>query len=145
MTPQFPSFNKGIWKKLEEMVRDWARVKGKIYVISGSIFDKNNDGHRDSDADANRVAPTKPVAVPTHFYKIIVRNPPLAQAEAIAILLPHDQSKHLGAEALPYLTQHITTIKRIEDLTGITFFPTLAASKRATLENAQAATLWPTK
>ena len=38
MTPQFSNFNRGVWEKLESMVRDWARVKGAIYVISGSIF-----------------------------------------------------------------------------------------------------------
>ncbi|MEM7799413.1 MAG: DNA/RNA non-specific endonuclease [Chloroflexota bacterium] len=38
MSPQAPSFNRGIWKQLEEAVRDLARQYVETYVISGPLF-----------------------------------------------------------------------------------------------------------
>src|ERR1043165_3450174 len=49
MTPQYKNFNRGVWEKLERMVRDWARVRGKVYVISGAVFDRDNDGKKDAE------------------------------------------------------------------------------------------------
>ena len=42
MSPQVPMFNRGIWKELEEHVRNRAR-KEKLYVVTGPIF-KSNKG-----------------------------------------------------------------------------------------------------
>ena len=42
MSPQNPSFNRGIWKKLEELVRTWAVENNNIYIVNGirnSMFD----------------------------------------------------------------------------------------------------------
>ena len=30
ISPQNPSFNRGIWSSLESVVRDWAKTKGRI-------------------------------------------------------------------------------------------------------------------
>src|SRR5262249_53539637 len=38
MSPQTKRLNEGIWAFLEQRVRDWAKVNGKVYVISGPIF-----------------------------------------------------------------------------------------------------------
>jgi len=37
MSPQVPGFNRGIWKKLEERVRDWAIKNDSLYIITGPI------------------------------------------------------------------------------------------------------------
>lgn len=109
------------------------------------MFDTDGDGRRDGDSDARRVNPTRRVAIATHFYKIVVRKPTSIKPEAIAILLPHDNEKHSGAKALPYLAQHITSIKEIDSLTGVVFFPEFSSTKRTALVNSQAAALWPTQ
>ena len=38
MSPQVPSFNRGIWKKLESLVREWANYEGVLYIVTGPIF-----------------------------------------------------------------------------------------------------------
>ena len=72
-------------------------------------------------------------------------GPLMGRPEAIAILLPHDNVKHKNAEYRDYLTQHITTIQQIETVTGVRFFPKLAAPEQTALETAKAPALWPVK
>ena len=38
MSPQDPSFNRGIWKKLEEQIRSWAVENREIYVVTGPVL-----------------------------------------------------------------------------------------------------------
>ena len=42
-----------------------------------------------------------------------------------------------------YVTANITTIGKIEQITGMNFLPNLSATKRAALENFKAPALWP--
>ena len=58
MSPQVPMFNRGIWKELEEHVRNRAR-KEKLYVVTGPIF-KSNKG---------AIGKGK-VTVPGYYYKL---------------------------------------------------------------------------
>ena len=39
MSPQEPSFNRGIWKRLEEQVRNWAIEKDSLFVITGPVLE----------------------------------------------------------------------------------------------------------
>ena len=39
MSPQLPEFNRGIWKDLEEWVRDQARERGSLWVVTGPVLD----------------------------------------------------------------------------------------------------------
>lgn len=61
MSPQFPSFNRGIWKKLEEKVRDWAVKFDSVKVYVGPVFKDN----------IKKIGPDG-VTVPGHYYKTIV-------------------------------------------------------------------------
>lgn len=38
MSPQRPNFNRGIWKKLETLVRVWAALEDTIYIITGPVL-----------------------------------------------------------------------------------------------------------
>ena len=44
----------GLWYQAESVFRDWAIKYGSVYVISGSIFDADNDGFRDKDEQTKR-------------------------------------------------------------------------------------------
>jgi endonuclease G len=141
MTPQYANFNRIIWSRLEGLVRDWAKTRGAIYVISGTIFDRDNDDWRDLDEAAEFVAPTLRVAIPTAFYKIIVA-PTANSLDSITLLLPHATEKHTGREGLNYLETHITSIDRIETLTGVDFFPEFDEQSEEQLEATIAPQLW---
>lgn len=146
IAPQHDEFNRVIWKRLERYVRKWAMSKEEIYVITGAVFDKNGDGKRDADSDADLMEPLKYVAVPTHFYKIILHERPNGLIESMVFLLPHEDISHADPGANTYLEEHLTAIDTIESLTGIDFLPGLGMSntnKEKAVESFQATRMWP--
>lgn len=147
MVPQHDEFNRGHWARLESHVRKWAERFGEIYVISGAIFDLDGDGQRDANIDARSVAPRNRVAIPTHFYKIIIRDRPNEPVESMTFLLEHVDTSPDGAVAKDaLLTQSLTTIDTIEALTGIDFLqsrqPNTGRSEAA-IEGFRAVAMWP--
>ena len=44
----------GLWYKSESLFRDWTFLYKSVYVMSGSIFDADNDGFRDKDNQTKR-------------------------------------------------------------------------------------------
>ena len=126
MAPENCQFNRGIWQILEGLTRKWAKERGTLFVLSGSVFDRDGDGRRDPDAQALRMVSRNGksrVAIPSAMYKIIAFRRPDGNVETLTILLPHDTSNPNGDEALTYLRAHITTIAKVEALTGLDLFP----------------------
>lgn len=126
MVPQTCQFNRGIWQILEGITRSWAKENETIYVISGSIMDRDGDGLRDADDVAARMHSKNKqsrVAIPTSFYKIVAVVSVDGSLETLSILMPHNQANPSRDEALGYLTNHITSISDIERRTGLDFFP----------------------
>jgi len=143
MVPQHDLFNRGIWARLESKVRAWAKVADGVYVVTGAIFDKDENGQRDADADADLMTPTNRVAIPTHFYKIILHVRPSGFIDTISFILPHlDES--VGSTK-PYLFDHIATIDEIEAVTGIDFFPELPDQRETAVEAFRSPGLWNTQ
>jgi endonuclease G len=60
MTPQNPSFNRGIWSKMEDQVRKWALEFDGLDVATGPIF-KDNIGTIGADK----------VTIPGYYYKVL--------------------------------------------------------------------------
>lgn len=126
MVPQTCQFNRGIWQILEGVVRSWARERGTIYVISGSVMDRDANGLRDADDAAARMRSKSEktrVAMPTSFYKIIAAVNADDSLETVTIVMPHNQANPKGDAAVQYLSNHITSIPDIEQRTGLEFFP----------------------
>ena len=123
MSPQEPSFNRGIWRSLESLVRGWAIENGHLYVVTGGIFQtvKGKIG-------SNRVS------VPGHYYKVILVNQPLVQ-KAVAFILPNQKGS--GP-----LSRYVTTIDEVERRTGIDFFTALTDSVEEGLESAVDLSAW---
>ena len=107
MSPQRPSFNRGIWKKLETQVRNWAKAYDKIYVVTGAVLKPGL-----SIIGENRVA------VPEKYYKIIFREK-AGRSDMIAFLLANKKSTQS-------LSSFVVSVDYLEKLTGINFFPQLA-------------------
>jgi endonuclease G len=116
MSPMAPSFNRGIWEKLEEQVRTWATEYRMIYIVTGGIL-KDSMGKIGRDS----------VTVPRYFYKIVMDNTE-PDIKAIAFILPNAKSEH-------HLYDYAVTIDSIESLTGIDFFPELPDSLEKALES----------
>ena len=115
MSPQNSSFNTGIWKKLENQVREWAKENGHIYVVTGGILEtaSTNIGNG--------------VSVPIFFYKIVLVHTKQS-TKAIAFILPNRKSKRL-------LSYYVTYIDFIEEITGIDFFSSLSDEIENELES----------
>jgi endonuclease G, mitochondrial len=116
MSPQNPAFNRGIWKKLEEQVREWARINTEIYVISGPIF---------INANPKTIGENK-VAVPDYFFKVILDylEP---EIKAIGFVFPNSPTDKL-------LQEYAVTPRYIEGLTGLDFFSKIPLNEQESLE-----------
>jgi DNA/RNA endonuclease G (NUC1) len=143
ITPQHDKFNRGIWAYLEAYARALTKVKGEVYIISGSIFDKDGNAQRDEDIDADRVAPSLRVGIPTHFYKIILYERSNGFIDTLTFLLPHTDVKITGTiKKDNYLREHLTTIDSIEAVSGLDLFEALPNHKETAVEAFQATELW---
>jgi endonuclease G len=123
MSPQDPSFNRGVWKKLEEQVRDWAKKDRQIYVVTGPVLNKKF-----------KTIGTNEVSVPEYYYKIIldVRKP---EIKAIAFLMKNEKSDE-------GLNSFVVTIDSVEKLTGLDFFPTMPDEMENALEGTIMTAYW---
>lgn len=122
MTPQHCAFNRGIWQILESLQRKWATEFGEIFVISGTIFDRNSDGKRDSDQIAWRMKGKRGprVAIPSHQYKVLLRKNG-TKWHSLSFIMPNIDLKVSNSNALEYLKNHIQTTTNIDAVTGIDF------------------------
>lgn len=78
ISPQEASFNRGIWKKLEERTRELACIYDSIYIITGPIFSNN----------MKRIGKNK-VAVPEYFFKAFLNY---RSKEAVAFIIPNSKT-----------------------------------------------------
>lgn len=92
-------FNRGIWRQLEEMVREWVRQRGELYVITGPVF-----------YDYTPVIGKRGVVVPDAFFKIVY-DP--ETGETFAFLLPN------LATSETEIGKFLTTIKALKQVTGL--------------------------
>lgn len=80
ISPQEASFNRGIWKKLEERTRDLACIYDSLYVVTGPIFSNN----------MKRIGINK-VAVPNYYFKAFFHYTSTSM-ETVAFILPNTKS-----------------------------------------------------
>ncbi|KAL9950873.1 hypothetical protein ACROYT_G043443 [Oculina patagonica] len=157
IAPQYMGFNAGIWLEAEKMVRDLSVTYSHVYVISGSIFDENADGHRDDDESITRWLKndSNSVAIPTHYYKIIVRcdtsKKPYykvpgceGRLDVISFILPHLRKRpcSLFQSSSKYFLENTARVRDIELLTGIKFFSGLPPAEQARIKTISPVELW---
>jgi len=127
ISPQLANFNGGIWRELEELVRDWARANDRLIVVTGPVFYNNQEIEY---IGKNRVA------VPHAFYKVIL-DADLPEIKGIGFVIPHASSE------MP-LSNYATSIRFVEELTGIDFYMDyLEKSLQDSLENNFDVKQWP--
>jgi endonuclease G len=124
MVPQVGvGMNQGIWKDLEEHIRDWAIARGEVYIFTGPIYD---DG-------AKKTIGADKVAVPTHLYKIVY-DP--HKTEAIAFIMPNQK---LNTADMP---KYIVTTRDVEKKTGLDFLSNLDKHVQDIIETKKPTGLW---
>lgn len=124
MSPQVRNFNGGIWRELEENVKDWARKHQKIYVVTGPIL---KPGLR-------FIGKANKVSIPEAYYKVILDA---NLKESIAYIMPNEVSEKP-------INDYVTTIDEVEKRTNINFFPKLLTPAQETsLESKYDTNYWP--
>ena len=123
MSPQKPAFNRGIWKDLEALVRNFAITERRIVVVTGPILPKE----KTVTIGANRVT------VPTHYYKVIFDLTP--PQKMIAFILPNEGSDKL-------LREFAVSVDAVEKATGLDFFSKLPKEKQKQLESSFSIRAW---
>jgi endonuclease G len=123
MSPQVKGFNRGIWKKLEERVRQWAVENKDIYIVTGPVLS----------GGLQTIGPDK-VSVPRYYYKVIL-DYTLPGLKGIGFILPN-------ASSTRPLQSFVVTIDSVEKVTGIHFFPALPLQQEKALEKTVCIPCW---
>lgn len=117
MTPQEPSFNRGIWADLEAVVRTFAYDNGIVYVVTGPVL---TDGPYETIG-------SNEVSIPKNFYKTILDYSG-SERKGIAFVLPNEGSdKSLQSYAM--------SIDDAERITGLDFYPSLPDEDEERIES----------
>jgi endonuclease G len=124
MSPQLRPFNNGIWRELEEQVRDWVYQNGKLKIVSGPVIHQNSRRLKKGN-----------ITVPDAFYKVIVDDQ-LPVQKGIAFIIPHSKSE------LP-LQNYIVSIDSLEKISGIDFYENQSADWQKIIEEKSDSSLWP--
>jgi endonuclease G len=124
MSPQEPQFNRGIWRKLESKVRDWAVEKGEIIVVTGGIFRNVTEF----------IGPNR-VAVPSLYYKVLL-DVSEDRPEGIAFILPNTKGEY-------DLPAYVRSIDEVEMSIGIDLFPNMEDAIEQRVESSVNLPIWP--
>ncbi|MEQ1744691.1 MAG: DNA/RNA non-specific endonuclease [Saprospiraceae bacterium] len=123
ISPQERAFNGGVWRELEETVRDWARKFEKLYVVTGPVLSRPG---------REQIGFSK-VTVPDAYFKVLLAPD---QHRAIAFLLPNNVSDKP-------LMEYSCTIDEVEKLTRLDFFPKMLSGLDEELEASLDKAAWP--
>jgi|TARA_B100000315_G_C14560847_1_gene580520 endonuclease G len=106
MCPQTPSFNRGIWKRLENQVRMWALECGSVFIVTAGVLSE----------DLPKIG-VNDVSVPSYYYKVILdyTEPEL---KGIGFIIPNQKSSQP-------IESFAVSIDHVEQTTGIDFFYTV--------------------
>jgi endonuclease G len=104
--PQNPNLNGGVWKDLEEQVRDLASQKGRIFVACGPIVN-----------DASTTIGENKVVVPQYFFKVLLQEEN-GKIHTIGFVYENVSGRKP-------MSTYAMTVDEVEKLTSIDFFPSL--------------------
>ena len=119
MSPQLPSMNQGVWKKLEDYVRELAEEPNVLetYCISGPVwaFGKSIESLK------NGVEDGIIIPIPHLFFKCILTEAHTGTFRFYAFLIPNEDN--LGP-----LTDYYVTTTEVERYTGLHIWDRISGS-----------------
>jgi endonuclease G len=129
VVPQAPNCNQRGWERLEDYCRRLAHEGRELQIVCGpqGVGGEGKNGTKEEIGKGNQR-----VAVPARLWKVVVVLPeegaePRRNTRVISVVLPNDQSVDYD------WAKYRTTAKRIEKLTGYTFFRELPEETAAAL------------
>jgi endonuclease G len=133
ISPQYSSFNRHIWTKFEETVRNWGRddsFRDTLYVVKGGTIDNGKI--------IEYTQPNSIVPVPKYYYMALV-NYKDHQYQGIAFWIEHRNDYTASNISTG---NHAISIDKLESLTGLDFFPNLPDSVEDKVEANLDKSLW---
>lgn len=120
-TPQLHEFNGGIWESLESRCRHYASKVDTLYVVTGVIMDANAAFTEDRSGMR--------CPIPAKYYKVVLAKVGKGNSSirnyggwaAAAFIFDH---KNYGNDAVS--KKQSLSVKELERMTGMDFFPKLA-------------------
>ncbi len=123
--PQTPHVNRTIWKDLEMVVaKRYGRYFKEVWVVTGPVF-REPVGRLGSG-----------VAIPAAYYKIMA-DEDAGALRVMAFLVESDCPPYTRPR------MRLVSVDRIEELTGLDFFPELPKEVQVSIESRTAGRLWP--
>tara|TARA_B100000767_G_scaffold206088_1_gene192963 strand:- start:677 stop:1108 length:432 start_codon:yes stop_codon:yes gene_type:complete len=123
VSPQLPSFNRGIWKRIEKQIREWSYMYGELIVITGPVLECENFGK----------IGTNSVTIPKWYYKVVID--PYNYKRNLAILIENTSSSNS-------VKSYVITIDQLEEFSGIDFFYRLPDLIEESFESSKSLNLW---
>ncbi|XP_078502696.1 endonuclease G, mitochondrial [Lissotriton helveticus] len=119
VAPQDPHMNQNAWNNLEKYCRSLARHNKSVYVCTGPLFLPRME------ADGKmyvkyQVIGKNSVAVPTHFFKVVLLEKPSGEIELRPYVMPNSRVD----EKIP-LERFLVPIESIERASGLLFVPNI--------------------
>ncbi len=108
MSPQSRVLNNGIWKELEEQVRDWAYDHKRVYIVTGPMLNRKR---------ITTIGKQNKITVPSAFYKVIL-DIDKPKRKGIAFVIPHERSERR-------LQEYAVSIDELEAELGFDFYADL--------------------
>ncbi len=139
-------FNQGIWKNLEDHVRDLVRRRGELYVVTGPVYPDEIGEAEVTISDTNNVCrktivldplPRKSicgskmtgcvngVTVPVALFKMIY-DPHLRRANAFIMPNINHRDASGFSDPFEYIKKFQVSVQVVEKFTGLEFFSALA-------------------
>lgn len=132
MSPMLGSFNQGYWVTLEGHVQDLGRdasFADTLYIVKGGTI-KNDQISGYANASSG-----KQIAVPKYYYMALlkIKN---GVYSSIAFLMEHKNYGYSYSNQAPLsvIKADAVSVNRLEDFTGIDFFPNLPDAQEEQIE-----------
>ena len=113
--PQEAKLNSGLWNRIEQDCRSWARKFGDIYIVCGPVLLRR---------EHETIGQNK-VVVPEAFFKVILCLQDKPKAIGFVV------KNNAGAKKKD---QYVNTVDEVERITGYDFFPALPDSVEEKVE-----------
>ncbi|XP_064616061.1 endonuclease G, mitochondrial-like [Liolophura sinensis] len=117
-------FNRDAWNSLEKLVRAIARKNKSVYLCTGPLYLPQHDDNDGKLYVKYEVIGKNHVAVPTHFFKIVIIETNTGDYEQLSFVMPN--------KALPPdvpLKNYLVPVESVERAAGLLFFEKLPKNK----------------
>lgn len=130
VAPQIDKLNRVVWTDLEEYCRGIGE-NDDVWIIAGPAFIPPPGNSKISYPVLG-----DSVAVPTHFFRILIRKTRDSVIEAQTFLVPNSADVEKGLE------QYLSSIDKVESVTGVNLFSLLSEQEQRRIKSTVSTELW---